>query len=57
MPPLNHSDPSEHPSKPAHPEGEQPDPRKPFVEPELRCESDLIGGTGDRHFFETTASS
>lgn len=57
MPLLDHSDPSEHPSKPAHPEGEQPDPRKPFVEPELRCESDLIGGTGDRHFFETTASS
>ncbi len=30
--------------------------RKPFVEPELRHETDLIRGTGDRRFFESTAS-
>lgn len=32
------------------------DARKPFVEPELRHETDLIRGTGDRRFFESTAS-
>lgn len=30
--------------------------RKPFVEPELRHETDLIRGTGERDFFASTAS-
>lgn len=38
-------------------EAEAPDnSRKPFVEPELRRETDLIRGTGDRTWFESTAS-
>lgn len=43
---------SSQPDEPDAPE----DPRKPFVKPELRRETDLIRGTGDRHFFESTAS-
>lgn len=27
--------------------------QKPFVEPELRCETDLLVGTADRHHFGT----
>ena len=46
------------PEPPSHPaDAEAPDEsRKPFVEPELRRETDLIRGTGGRHWFESTSS-
>jgi len=50
------SDPEQSPDR-ADPERQPPDRRKPFVEPELRCETDLVDGTGDREFFETTMES
>jgi hypothetical protein len=40
-------------SQPSDPPDES---RKPFVEPELRRETDLIRGTGDRTWFEATSS-
>jgi len=41
---MNQQNPEEVPS------GEERNERKPFVEPELRCETDLINGTGDRRW-------
>ncbi|WP_158705052.1 hypothetical protein [Salinibacter altiplanensis] len=51
--PPSSSDPDANPSsEPSNPDTS----RTPFVEPELRRETDLIRGTGDRHHFESTAS-
>jgi hypothetical protein len=33
------------------------DERKPFVEPTLRRETDLVGGTAERDFFGTSSMS
>ncbi|MCS3650145.1 hypothetical protein [Salinibacter ruber] len=55
MPSDTPSSDAESSSQPNEADASDP-PRKPFVEPELRHETDLIRGTGDRHFFESTAS-
>ena len=33
-----------------------PEPRKPFVVPELRCEADLVSGTAERSFTFSSGS-
>lgn len=53
---AKHSSPNEH-SSPSDATKDGGSDKKPFVEPELRCETDLVGGTAHRSFFETDTVS